>query len=76
MAAEYDFSDDIAHHVLKVLRPLHQAKRELDFLTRYTTMTDEGVPRYVLTQGQLERIADILTQLRKSFYNLDQAHHD
>ena len=69
----YTFSDDVAHHVLKVLRPLHTAKRELDFLTRYTTMRDEGVPRWHVTGEQLDRIDTVLGQLRKAFYDLDQA---
>ena len=73
MVDQYTFSDDVAHHVLKVLRPLHTAKRELDFLTRYVTMADEGVARWHVTGEQLDRIDAVLGQLRKAFYDLDQA---
>ena len=67
----YTFSDDVAHHVLKVLRPLHTAKRELDFLNRYVGMRDEGVPRYRVTEGQLDRIDDVLNQIRGAFSDLE-----
>ena len=35
-------------------------RRELDFLIRYTTMRDEGIPRWQVTGEQLDRINTVL----------------
>ena len=54
-----------------MLRPLYQAKRQLDYLVRKTAMRDEGVPRYRLTEGPLDRIDDVLVQIRGAFSELE-----
>ena len=74
MAYEEPANYDVTHHVRQVIKPLYQAQRELDFLNRYVTMNDAGVAAFRLTQGQLDKLASLLGELKASYTKLEQAH--
>ena len=75
IVVDYDRPEDYdtVYDTKKVLAPLWKARRQLDHMVRMTGMTDAGVPRYRLTEDQLDRIDDLLAEVRTSFANLETA---
>ena len=61
-------------NVVDILRPLNQSLDKMKYTWR--KMLVEGGAPYRLTEGQLDRIDDVLVKLRARFEEMERANRD
>jgi uncharacterized protein Yka (UPF0111/DUF47 family) len=70
------YTYDQRHDIVETLRPLHKALRQMKHVWRMMQMTDAGTRPYRWTDEDMDKVNEVLDQLRDRFREMEAANRE